>query len=57
MVGLGGQGRNRTADTRIFSPVLYRLSYLTVGGMQIYTRCLVAGNKRLLVQRVSRRFA
>jgi hypothetical protein len=25
--------------------------------MQIYTRCLVAGNKRLLVQRVSRRFA
>ncbi len=24
----GGQGRNRTADTGIFSPVLYRLSYL-----------------------------
>jgi hypothetical protein len=24
-----GQGRNRTADTRIFSPLLYRLSYLT----------------------------
>ena len=24
----GGQGRNRTADTRIFSPLLYRLSYL-----------------------------
>ena len=24
----GGQGRNRTVDTRIFSPVLYRLSYL-----------------------------
>ena len=23
-----GQGRNRTADTRIFSPLLYRLSYL-----------------------------
>ena len=22
------QGRNRTADTRIFSPLLYRLSYL-----------------------------
>ena len=25
---IGGQGRNRTVDTRIFSPVLYRLSYL-----------------------------
>ena len=27
-VGDGGQGQNRTADTRIFSPLLYRLSYL-----------------------------
>ena len=27
----GGQGRNRTADTRIFSPLLYRLSYPTTG--------------------------
>ena len=26
----GGQGRNRTADTRIFSPLLYRLSYLAL---------------------------
>ena len=24
----GGQGRNRTTDTGIFSPLLYRLSYL-----------------------------
>jgi hypothetical protein len=24
----GGQGRNRTIDTRIFSPLLYQLSYL-----------------------------
>ncbi len=24
----GAQGRNRTTDTRIFSPLLYRLSYL-----------------------------
>ncbi len=23
-----GQGQNRTADTRIFSPLLYQLSYL-----------------------------
>ena len=28
-VGIAGaQGRNRTTDTRIFSPLLYRLSYL-----------------------------
>ena len=26
-----GQGRNRTADTRIFSPLLYQLSYLASG--------------------------
>ena len=25
---VGGQGVNRTLDTRIFSPLLYRLSYL-----------------------------
>ncbi len=24
----GGQGRNRTVDTGIFSPLLYQLSYL-----------------------------
>ena len=24
-----GQGRDRTGDTRIFSPVLYQLSYLS----------------------------
>lgn len=24
----GAQGRNRTSDTRIFNPLLYRLSYL-----------------------------
>ena len=24
----GGQGRNRTVDTRIFNPLLYQLSYL-----------------------------
>lgn len=27
----GGQGRNRTADTGIFNPLLYRLSYLANG--------------------------
>ena len=26
-LNLGGPGRNRTTDTRIFNPLLYRLSY------------------------------
>ena len=30
----GGQGRNRTADTRIFSPLLYQLSYLATLGFE-----------------------
>ena len=32
--GYGGQGRNRTADTGIFSPLLYQLSYLAVDALQ-----------------------
>ena len=28
----GGQGRDRTGDTRIFSPLLYQLSYLAIVG-------------------------
>src|SRR5882724_1875977 len=28
IIGGGAQGRNRTSDTRIFSPLLYQLSYL-----------------------------
>ena len=32
----GAQGRNRTTDTRIFSPLLYRLSYL---GIYSYCAC------------------
>ena len=28
MILSGGQSRDRTGDTRIFSPVLYQLSYL-----------------------------
>jgi hypothetical protein len=27
----GAEAQNRTADTRIFSPLLYRLSYLGTG--------------------------
>jgi hypothetical protein len=28
LLGNGAQGRNRTADTGIFNPLLYQLSYL-----------------------------
>jgi hypothetical protein len=28
----GGPGRNRTTDTRIFNPLLYRLSYQAKAG-------------------------
>ncbi len=34
-LGANGQGRNRTADTRIFSPLLYQLSYLADRGPRI----------------------
>ncbi len=30
-----GSGRNRTADTRIFSPLLYRLSYRALFNFRI----------------------
>lgn len=35
----GGQGQNRTADTVIFSHVLYQLSYLAVGGRRVLDPC------------------
>ena len=34
----GAQTRNRTTDTRIFSPLLYRLSYLGIYGDETGTR-------------------
>jgi hypothetical protein len=36
--GRCGQGRNRTTDTRIFSPLLYQLSYLAAGGGRVLNR-------------------
>ena len=43
----GGQGRNRTTDTRIFSPLLYQLSYLAVGGGRVLDRrAAVASSNR-----------
>ncbi len=31
LLNLGGPGRNRTTDTRIFNPLLYQLSYQAKG--------------------------
>jgi hypothetical protein len=39
----GGQGQNRTADTRIFSPLLYQLSYLAAGDGRARIRPARAG--------------
>ena len=30
LIFLGGLGRNRTTDTRIFNPLLYQLSYQAI---------------------------
>ena len=35
LVKTGGLGRNRTADTRLFRPLLYRLSYQAVSSLEI----------------------
>ena len=42
--GNGGQGRNRTTDTRIFSPLLYQLSYLAEAGD--YSSVGASGDRR-----------
>ena len=44
--GGGGQGRNRTTDTRIFSPLLYQLSYLAVLGGCVLDKAPRASVKR-----------
>jgi hypothetical protein len=48
----GGQGRNRTTDTRIFNPLLYQLSYLAVPAagtlIEAATRSRDAQTKRKL---------
>ena|GEM_PF-1835859 len=40
----GGSGRNRTADTRIFSPLLYQLSYRAVFNYQLVPALHIEGN-------------
>ena len=42
----GGQGQNRTADTRIFSPLLYQLSYLALGKCADYSVAPALANVR-----------
>ena len=49
---IGAQGQNRTADTGIFNPLLYRLSYL---GLVLYTplrRAKEGGIKATAARRV-----
>ncbi len=44
----GAQRRNRTADTGIFNPLLYRLSYLGVGAIKRILRQVVNGKFHFL---------
>ena len=44
----GGQGQNRTADTGIFSPLLYRLSYLALQVGLVLHRPLVGEQRTIL---------
>ena len=45
---IGAQRRNRTADTGIFNPLLYRLSYLGVGAIKRILRQVVNGKFHFL---------
>ena len=43
----GAQGRNRTADTRIFNPLLYRLSYLGESEFFLYRVRVLTVNRKV----------
>jgi len=43
----GGLGRNRTTDTRIFNPLLYRLSYQAISSLLL--RCSDQRRPRLYI--------
>ena len=47
-----GQGRDRTGDTWIFSPLLYQLSYLTRGRPQPPDKLVIVGRSLPTVNRV-----
>ena len=51
----GGQGQNRTADTRIFSPLLYQLSYLA-GKAANYRRSMLPRQGPLISVRLCSSF-
>ena len=51
---IGGQGQNRTADTGIFSPLLYRLSYLAI---RSYAKPAIKPKSDLGVNQIHRLFA
>ncbi len=40
---VGGEGQNRTADTTIFSRMLYQLSYLATGGITTIGELVTSG--------------
>ncbi len=46
----GGQGQNRTADTGIFSPLLYRLSYLAIRYLRSRVLDLLEAEESTLLQ-------
>ncbi len=50
----GAQGQNRTADTGIFSPLLYRLSYL---GVRLARDALALEKYRLSRRRITKQCA
>ena len=50
----GAQGRNRTTDTRIFSPLLYRLSYLGSRVLGLQRRAGGVSTRLALPERDSR---
>ncbi len=51
---MSGQGRGRTADTWIFSPVLYQLSYLTNENPWGFNEPLILGRPVQTVNRTRR---
>jgi hypothetical protein len=51
-----GQGQNRTADTRLFRPLLYRLSYLSRKSFNIRSSLFVIRNSVVNNEYRSRKF-
>ncbi len=49
-LNLGGPGRNRTTDTRIFNPLLYRLSYQAKFICTYHTKCIKFNAKGFLIK-------